>query len=151
MAGVTHRAHRRFEPTTVLVGERKTGRNCWHLPSGLNQNACARTFCPSLSHYLYLAGFLYSPTAGRMRAKLAWVLLRTGGASQTFYFSGPGIPAPIQESCLRLGYLLKAMRRAGRWWSSDKADWKSAMVTWPGRRCIRAIALDAGDQRRHSV
>jgi hypothetical protein len=32
------------------------------------------------------------------------------------------------------GYLLKARRSAGRWWSSDKADWKSVVVTWSGRR-----------------
>src|SRR6202521_6439932 len=43
-------------------------------------------------------------------------------------------PAPIHESRLRLGYLLKASRSAGRWWSSDKADWKSVVVTWSGRR-----------------
>src|SRR5271165_3410150 len=43
-------------------------------------------------------------------------------------------PAPIHESRLRLGYLLKARRSAGRWWSSDKADWKSVVVTWSGRR-----------------
>src|SRR5208282_1636779 len=42
--------------------------------------------------------------------------------------------APIHESRLRLGYLLKARRSAGRWWSSDKADWKSVVVTWSGRR-----------------
>ena len=44
------------------------------------------------------------------------------------------LPAPIHESRLRLGYLLKARRSAGRWWSSDKADWKSVVVTWSGRR-----------------
>src|SRR5271167_2989931 len=43
-------------------------------------------------------------------------------------------PAPIHESRLRLGCLLKARRSAGRWWSSDKADWKSVVVTWSGRR-----------------
>src|SRR6266481_1645621 len=42
--------------------------------------------------------------------------------------------APIHESRFRLGYLLKARRSAGRWWSSDKADWKSVVVTWSGRR-----------------
>src|SRR5271157_5114269 len=42
--------------------------------------------------------------------------------------------APIHESRLRLGCLLKARRSAGRWWSSDKADWKSVVVTWSGRR-----------------
>src|SRR5260370_670107 len=42
--------------------------------------------------------------------------------------------APIHESRLRLGYLLKARRSAGRWWSSDNADWKSVVVTWSGRR-----------------
>src|SRR5271166_3734759 len=42
--------------------------------------------------------------------------------------------APIHESRSRLGCLLKARRSAGRWWSSDKADWKSVVVTWSGRR-----------------
>src|ERR1700675_2238771 len=44
------------------------------------------------------------------------------------------LSAPIHESRLRLGCLLKARRSAGRWWSSDKADWKSVVVTWSGRR-----------------
>src|SRR5215510_3291122 len=39
------------------------------------------------------------------------------------YFS----PAPIHESRLRLGDLVKTKRSAGWWWSSDKADWKSAL------------------------
>jgi hypothetical protein len=29
---------------------------------------------------------------------------------------------------LRFGDLLKTKRSAGRWWSSDKADWKSVVV-----------------------
>jgi hypothetical protein len=33
-----------------------------------------------------------------------------------------------------LGFLLKAIQSAARWWSSDKADWKSVVVTWSGRR-----------------
>ena len=37
--------------------------------------------------------------------------------------------APIHESRLRLGDLLKTKRSAERWWSSDKADWKSVVVT----------------------
>src|SRR5215472_2657988 len=37
--------------------------------------------------------------------------------------------APIHESRLRLGDLLKTKRSADRWWSSDKADWKSVVVT----------------------
>jgi hypothetical protein len=41
--------------------------------------------------------------------------------------SGPS--APIHESRLRLGDLLKTKRSAERWWSSDKADWKSVVVT----------------------
>src|SRR5208283_4546671 len=54
--------------------------------------------------------------------------------------------APIHESCLRLAFLLKARRSAGRWWSSDKADWKSVVVTWSGRRlfplhCMNRLLL----------
>src|SRR5271165_5141223 len=56
------------------------------------------------------------------------------------------LPAPIHESCLRLAFLLKARRSAGRWWSSDKADWKSVVVTWSGRRlcplhCMNRLLL----------
>ena len=58
----------------------------------------------------------------------------------------PPDPAPIHESCLRLAFLLKARRSAGRWWSSDKADWKSVVVTWSGRRlyplhCMNRLLL----------
>src|SRR5208337_4024622 len=58
----------------------------------------------------------------------------------------PLLTAPIHESCLRLAFLLKARRSAGRWWSSDKADWKSVVVTWSGRRlyplhCMNRLLL----------
>src|SRR5208283_2787308 len=52
------------------------------------------------------------------------------------------LPAPIHESCLRLAFLLKARRSAGRWWSSDKADWKSVVVTWSGRRLYRLHCMN---------
>ena len=54
-------------------------------------------------------------------------------------------PAPIHESPLRLGYF-PGQARAERWWSSDRADWKSVVVTWSGRRwyprhCMKRLLL----------
>jgi len=39
-------------------------------------------------------------------------------------------PAPIHESRFRLGDLLKTKRSAGRWWSSDKADWNETIPSF---------------------
>src|SRR6516164_5404501 len=47
---------------------------------------------------------------------------------QEFFCEKISRAAPIHESCLRLGDLLKTKRSADRWWSSDKADWKSVVV-----------------------
>ena len=50
---------------------------------------------------------LFPPSHGRMQ---------NGTIIHTLF------PAPIHESCLRLAFLLKARRSAGRWSSSDKPD-----------------------------
>src|SRR4029077_13497471 len=64
------------------------------------------------------------------RRRVSWLasgskLERVTAQLRRFLRKESARPAPIHESRLRLGYLLKARRSAGRWWSSDKADWKS--------------------------
>src|SRR6516165_6125125 len=50
--------------------------------------------------------------------------------------------APIHESRLRLGYLLKARRSPGRWWSSNKAEYQVVVQISPKyRRSFNTLAF----------
>src|ERR1700739_731499 len=110
------------------------------------------------------AGHLRAAILGRIE-----LLLREGRQQQAQPFQLPGSEkaieqlvimgerdqsAPIHESRLRLGYLLKARRSAGRWWSSDNADWKSVVVTWSGRRWywrhFALLAKPAGSRQKRN-